>query len=318
MPRNLDLTALRSFVTVADCLGVTRAAKQLNLTQSAVSMQLKRLEDALDQQLLDRSARQIALTASGEQLLSYARRMLALNDEAITRMTANEYEGEIVLGVPHDIVLGYIPRLLQRFAAEFPRVRVHLVSSYTKALKEDFANGACHLIMTTEEGVEEGGETVREVPLVWVGAPDGCAWRRRPLPLAFEEQCFFKAIVHRRLDAAGIPWDMKVSSNSSRTVEATVAADLAVHAMLEGMQPPTMEVVQHGGALPELTTFRINLYGAERQNNPAGQALAELLRRVYSGRLAKAPGLLPVAEDLPDVIAAERILQQPSRSSAAS
>ena len=104
MPRNLDLTALRSFVAVADAGGVTRAAGLLNLTQSAVSMQIKRLEEALGLTLLDRSRRGVALTAEGEQLLRYARRMVALNDEAVARMTANEYEGEITLGVPHDVV----------------------------------------------------------------------------------------------------------------------------------------------------------------------------------------------------------------------
>ena len=104
MPRNLDLTALRSFVTVAECGGVTRAAGQRNLTQSAVSMQLKRLEEALDQPLLDRTGRGVTLTAQGEQLLSYGRRMMALNDEVWARMTHQAFEGEIVLGVPHDVV----------------------------------------------------------------------------------------------------------------------------------------------------------------------------------------------------------------------
>ncbi len=320
MPRNLDLTALRSFVTVADCGGVTRAAGQLNVTQSAVSMQLKRLEEALDERLLDRSQRQIGLTPAGEQLLSYARRMLALNDEAITRLTAEEFEGQIVLGVPHDIVLGYIPRMLQRFAAEFPRVRVHLVSSFTRSLKEDFAKGECDMIVTTEDGVDEGGETLREVPLVWVGAPGGCAWRRRPLPLAFEEKCFFKPIVQRALDDAGLPWTMQVSSNSSRTVEATVNADLAIHAMLEGMHPPTTEPICHGGALPGLPSFRINLYGAGRVRNPAEEALAELLRRSYAGRLATT-GMSPVPVGDTGVIgeAVSAVAQQqPYRSTAAS
>ncbi len=88
MARNLDMTALRSFVMVADAGGVTKAAGLLNLTQSAVSMQLKRLEESLNLALLDRSARQISVTPEGEQLLSYARRMLALNDEALRRLTA--------------------------------------------------------------------------------------------------------------------------------------------------------------------------------------------------------------------------------------
>ncbi len=92
MPRQMDLTALRSFVAVTDAGGVTRAAGFLNLTQSAVSMQLKRLEDALGVDLLDRSGRGVALTAPGEQLLGYARRMLHLNDEALARLTGAAFE----------------------------------------------------------------------------------------------------------------------------------------------------------------------------------------------------------------------------------
>src|SRR4028118_1391061 len=87
MPRNLDLTALRSFVTVADSGGVTRAAGLLNLTQSAVSMQLKRLEESLGLGLLDRSGRGVSITPTGELLVSYARRLLQLNDEALGRLT---------------------------------------------------------------------------------------------------------------------------------------------------------------------------------------------------------------------------------------
>ena len=122
--RNLDVTTLRSFVAVAESGGVTRAAGFLHLTQSAVSMQLKRLEELLGLELLDRSGRTIALTASGEQLLVYARRMVALNDEVITRLTDQAYEGQITLGVPHDIVYPVIPQVLRQFNAAFPRVKV--------------------------------------------------------------------------------------------------------------------------------------------------------------------------------------------------
>jgi DNA-binding transcriptional LysR family regulator len=126
MIRNLDLTSLRSFVAIADAGGVTRAAGFLNLTQSAVSMQIKRLEEVLGCDVLDRSARIVGLTAEGEQLLGYARKMLALNDEAFHRLTTDVHEGEIVLGVPHDIVYPAIPQVLRRFAAEHPRLRLGL------------------------------------------------------------------------------------------------------------------------------------------------------------------------------------------------
>jgi DNA-binding transcriptional LysR family regulator len=284
MPRNLDLTTLRSFVAVADVGGVTRASGFLNLTQSAVSMQLKRLEDSLDTQLLDRSARTIALTAAGEQLLGYARQMLALNDEVYGRLTDQAFEGEVVLGVPHDIVYPSIPHVLRRFNAEYPRMKVQLLSSDTRTLKEKFRRGECDVILTTEDHCDEGGETLVTLPLVWIGAPGGCAWKKRPLRLAFEQRCIFRQKVQNALNQAKIAWEMAVESEQSRTIEASVSADLAVHAMLEGTAAPHCEVVQHGGALPELTSTHINLYVADPAKGQMVDDLAQLVRQAFSAR----------------------------------
>jgi len=281
MPRNLDMTALRSFVAVADTGGVTKASGFLNLTQSAVSMQLKRLEESLDVALLDRSARTIALTAAGEQLLGYARRMLDLNDEAWFRLTSHDYEGEITLGVPHDIVYPMIPQVLKRFNAEFPRMKVQLLSSFTKKLKTQFARGEVDMILTTEDTIDAGGETLAQKRLVWIGAPGGSAWKTRPLRLAYEHGCYFRAPVQRALDLAGIPWEMAVESDSTRTVEASVSADLAVHTVIEGMEPPYIERIDHGGALPDVCSVGINLYVSELARGPAESAMAQLVRDAY-------------------------------------
>lgn len=281
MPRNLDLTALRSFVAVAEAGGVTRAAGFRNLTQSAVSMQLKRLEENLGQSLLDRSSRQIGLTAQGEQLLGYGRRLLALNDEVYARLTDQIYEGVVTLGVPSDVVYPYIPGVLQRFAQEYPRVKVQLISSYTNRLKRQFARGECDLILTTEETVGEHAETLETLPLVWVGSPGGVAWKMRPLRLAFEYACLFRTGVQAALDEAGIAWEMAVESDSTRTVEASVTADLAVHASVQGSLPGYLEQIDHRGQLPELAEININLYMAERTETPLVSELAALLRQAY-------------------------------------
>ena len=283
MPRNLDLTALRSFVAVADTGGVTRAAGVLHLTQSAVSMQLKRLEEALDISLLDRSARTVSLTSAGEQLVSYARRILALNDEVIYRMTDTRLEGEIVLGVPHDIVYPAIPRVLRQFDAEFPRVRVHLVSSYTRKLVDEYARGECDLILPTEDYLGPEGETLVEKPLIWVGAPESVAARQRPLRLAFEKNCIFRGGAQRALDAASIDWDMAVESDSTRTVEASVSADLAVHVAIKGMEPPYVEEVSASAGLPELKRTRINMYHPKGTGEEMIDSLADMLRVAYQG-----------------------------------
>lgn len=282
MMRNLDMTTLRSFLAVAEHGGVTRAAVALNLTQSAVSMQLKRLEELLGLELLDRSNRRVSLTASGEQLLGYARRIIHLNDEVVGRLTDQVYEGEIVLGVPHDIVYPVIPRVLQLFNASFPRVNVNLRSSSTVKLREALQRGEVDLILTTEEGVGEGGETLTEMPLRWSGAIGGQAWKKRPLRLAFCNVCIFRPIVLRKLEEAGIDWEMAVDSEDDRAVEALVSADLAVGALLEDSIPPHLEPINPGKALPDLGSQKINLYGASHSRDEVRLQLAELIRQGYA------------------------------------
>ncbi len=286
MRRHLDLTALRSFLAVADAGGVTRAAKLLHLTQSAVSMQMKRLEEMLGVPLLDRSARGVRLTAAGEQLRGYGRRLLALNDEAVNRLSGAGHEGWLVLGVPHDIVYPHVPLVLRRFTEEFPRMRVQLVSSYTLALREMFARGECDLILTTEDTAAAGGETLAIAPLRWVGARGGRAAETRPLRLAFEDGCLFRPIVTSALDAVGIPWEMAVESPSSRTIEASLSADLGVHAGIEGSAPPHLEEMKPG-ILPDLPAIRINLYVAGGGESGPRDRCAELLRQLYGQGLVR-------------------------------
>ncbi len=281
MIRNMDITALRAFVTVADTGGVTKASGVLNLTQSAVSMQIKRLEDMLDIALFDRSARQLRLTAAGEQMLSFARRILDLNDEALTRLTAPSFEGELRLGVPHDIIYPAVPMILKQFAAAYPRMRVHLISSLTEQLKRLFARGELDVMLTTETGVDPGGEVLLNRGLFWLGALNGQAWRQRPIRLAFEHSGVFRPLAQRALDAAGISWEMAVETDSSRTIEASVSADLAVHVSIEGTEPEHLELIQHGGALPDLPNININLHHIDLKQDEPLAALVNMTRQAY-------------------------------------
>lgn len=278
--RNLDMTTLRSFLSVAEQGGVTKAAQVLNLTQSAVSMQLKRLEEMLGIELLDRSNRRIALTASGEQLLTYARRIVDLNDEAVGRLSDEVFEGEIILGVPHDIIYPVIPRVLRTFNGLFPRMNVVLKSSSTVRLLEDLNRGAAHLILTTEQDLLPGGETLTEMALRWTGAVGGQSWRKRPLRLGFCNQCIFRPVAMRRLDQAGIDWDLVIDTEEDKSVEALISADLAVGALLESSIPPDQEPINHGGTLPDLGVQKINLYGVKGRDEAALQ-MAELLRKGF-------------------------------------
>jgi DNA-binding transcriptional LysR family regulator len=281
MARNLDLSALRSFVAVADTGGVTRAAGLVNLTQSAVSMQMKRLEETLGVALFDRAPRGLTLTAAGAQLLGHARRMVATNDEVFLRLTDRAHEGEISLGVPHDLIGPVVPAVLRQMAAAFPRVRVSLVSLMTRELKDAFARGDLPVIVTTEVQAGPSGETMARVPLEWKGAPGGTAWRRRPLPVASEPICAFRTAMLASLDAAGIPWQLVLEATYTRAIEAAVEADLAVYTQLAGTSAPGIVPVDHGGALPVLPDFAINLYRAPTLTGPAADALSDMLRAGY-------------------------------------
>ncbi len=295
MPRNLDLTALRAFATVAATGGVTRAAATLNLTQSAVSMQIKRLEDALDTVLLRRSGRGVDLTVEGEQVLGYARRMLVLNDELQERMRGTAPEGEIRLGVPHDIVPRVMPRVLRAFAAEYPRYRVTLISGVTTRLHDLFAEGGCDVFLATEATPRSGAEELVRLPLIWVGAGDGIAWTQRPLRLAFEEACIFRTKAQAALDAADIPWELAITAESSRAIDASVSADLACHMVIDGFDTDELVPIAHGGTLPEIGAVGITMYVAQTGRDAARDRLIEILRDAYGSLKASRPPSLSIA-----------------------
>jgi DNA-binding transcriptional LysR family regulator len=154
-------------VAVADIGSVTAAAGKLNLTQSAASMQIKRLEMLLGGQLIARQRRGIELTVHCEQLLDYGRQILGINDEVWNRMTHEAFEGKLVIGVPPDILYPHIPWILKEFSDAFPRVEFKLISTRTAGLKEEFAKGKLDLILTTESETANGGEKLASYPLKW-------------------------------------------------------------------------------------------------------------------------------------------------------
>jgi DNA-binding transcriptional LysR family regulator len=285
MPRNLDTSALRAIVAVADAGGVTRAASMLNLTQSAVSMQIRRLEENLGIDLFTRAARKMEPSRAGEQLISYARRMLALNDEALMSLAPQAFEQELRLGVPYDIVAPQMPGILKRLSSGWPKMRINLVSSYTKTLKEGFARGDYDLILTTEQRPDPQAEVLASRRLVWVGAGDSSAHEARPLRLAFKETCFFRPVAHAALDAAGIPWESAFNGDSEAVVEATVAAGLGVTVRMEGSVPS--HCIEWGveQGLPTLGSSQICLYDSGQARGELADALRAELRAAYGATL---------------------------------
>ncbi len=276
MARDIDIGLLRAFVAVADSGGMTKASRLLNLTQAAVSQQIKRLEDLLDLQLFDRSQKQIKLTYQGERLMPYAKRMIMTNDEIWGFMTSPEFEGEVRLGVPDDIVNIFMPTILKTFKQCWPRVQVSLVSKTTPELRELLENGELDLTLTTEEQPGTEDQLMLADPLVWVGAPDGEAHHLRPLPVAFgSERCAFRSPVVDVLSREKRDWQFICEWENMAPLYATLQADMAVAPFLSKTVPNELRILGSETGLPVLPTFYINLY-----ERPAGMSdvSVELMR----------------------------------------
>ncbi|MEL6448768.1 MAG: LysR family transcriptional regulator [Pseudomonadota bacterium] len=277
MIRNLDIAALRSLVAIADTRGVTRAASQVNLTQSAVSMQIKRLEALLDQKLLMREGRGVVLTKVGEQLVDYARRLIAINDEAWSRLTNDDFEGEVVLGVPPDLVNPVVPDILRQCTALYPRIRVTLLTRITNVLHRELEEGRADLILATEQAPDPRAETMCTLQQNWYGAAGGSAYLKRPLPLAICNNCAQKPAIAAALSDGDIAWYQASDADDDFTQEAITSADLGVLARIGGPARDDHEAVPEG-TLPELPDVFVNCYRAAHRDANAIDRIADVVR----------------------------------------
>lgn len=280
--RNLDLGTLRSFAAIAESGSMTRAAARLYMTQSAISMQIKRLEKSLGLSVFDRSSQGMTTTVEGDQLLHFAHQMLAINDEAMGRLTSSEYEGQIRLGVPSDIIYPHIPGILAEYSREFPRVQLKLSTAPTVDLISEFQAGQQDLVLTTEVSPQSGGRLIGTESLVWMGAENGSVWKKRPLPLGIYKNCAFRVSAINALDRFGLDWIDIVTSEDVIAGDAMTSADLCISAELESVRPSGRAAIDHGGLLPDLPDVSIMLYAKQGPDNHLVDTLAETLLRVYS------------------------------------
>jgi DNA-binding transcriptional LysR family regulator len=286
MHRDIDTALLRAFVAVVETGSVTGGAVLLNLTQAAVSQQLKRLEELFGTELFERRHKRLVLRPNGERLLAHAQRLIALNDEVFGAMSAPAYEGEVRLGVPHDIVGPYLPPILKRFDKAWPRVRVSLKCTTTPQLLELMRKGRIDLTLTTEISCGAGGETLLEDDLVWAGAIDGAASGRDPLPVSLgDEKCEFRPSVLKALRGAGRDWRPVCEVSSMEPLLASIEADLAIAPLLRSTIPRYLQPIERDARLPRLPKFRINLYLPPARQNEIAIELARHIRQEFAARV---------------------------------
>jgi DNA-binding transcriptional LysR family regulator len=278
MVRNLDTGVLRTFLGVADAASMTGAAAALNLTQAAVSQQIKRLEELFGAQLFERDRRGMKLTHAGERLFGKARKLVALNDEIFGDMTAPTEEGEVRFGVPYDLVNTYLPLILKNFAKAFPRVKISLVSKPSVVLVESLKSGAVDVALVENREPADDCEVLAIEPLVWASAKGGEAHLKRPLPVSFgSEVCVFRPAVKEALNSAGVEW-WAVSEMGNEALYATVHTDLAVMPLMRSTVPPSLHVLGPNAGLPPLPAYSVCLHLRQAGLSRVADALADYIR----------------------------------------
>jgi len=250
---NISTELLRTFLAVVERDGFIKAAEVLHKTQSAVSQQIKKLEYELGVQLFRPSGRKRLLTHEGEMLVSYARKMLALQDDAIATLSSSGEVGEIKVGISQGIAETLLPELLAGFTRKNPNVRLYVETGYSDELEQGFERGDYDLIITLSLTKADKGEILGGEPLAWI-APEGFAWTAgRPMPMAsYSKNCLFRKVSIAALDQQGIPWQLVYTSSSYQGLMAAVKAGLGVTVRPMSAMLPGVELVGERLQLPEL------------------------------------------------------------------
>lgn len=278
MLATLEPELLRSFLAIAETGSFTAAAQRVNRTQSAISMQIKRLEELVGRALFARERRGVGLTRDGELLLGHARRILQAHREALAEFDRMALSGEVTLGAPDDYASTFLPRILARFAESHARVHVELVCQPSTELVRRLAERAVDLALVTQGSGEHGGIVVRREPLVWVGSAQHRAHEQDPLPLAlFQPGCLFRKVAAESLAAQGRRSRIAYTSVSIAGIHAALESGLAVGALLRGTVRPGLRILDERQGFPPLPEVAIMLVRAHSAPSPVVERLEEAI-----------------------------------------
>lgn len=274
----LDAGLLRTFSVVAETKHFTRAAERLNCVQSAVSMQIRRLEDSLQVRLLTRGRRGVTLTPEGEILLRHAHRMMRLTDETLTEMGRRSARGRVRVGAT-DISMCYMPQVLERFHARHPMVDVELRCNRSWEALDALEAGDIDMAFVSQECGRSGGRRVSQSPLVWACATHSDVDERDPVPLAlFGPGCIYRKAAIDALEAQGKAFRLAYESPSRAGLDCAVAAGLAVTIVPMDYLRDTLRIVRSGpDGFPGLPVLKTYLFVNAVDGSGPVKAFADLL-----------------------------------------
>jgi DNA-binding transcriptional LysR family regulator len=289
----MDIELLRSFVSVVDAGGFTRAGERVHRTQSTVSQQIRRLEDDIGRPLLLRKGKRVSMTEEGERLLSYARRILALADEARDAVARPAPDAVVRLGVPEDFAAYRLTQMLSKFIRSRPDVRLDVRCDLSVHLRRDLGRGEFDVALVKRDAGDEsetGAIATWPERLCWVmGARFPVAVDRDPLPLAlFQQGCLYRRRAVHLLEAAGRSWRVAYTSPNLAGIQAAVSAGLGISILQDVAVLADHRVLGPKDGFPKLTNTEIALI-VRPDATPATRRLADLLAefcKAVTGRAA--------------------------------
>ena len=257
---NLDLDLARTFVAICETGNFSRAAEKVHRSASAISLQVKKLEGMVGRALFKRETRKVTLTEDGEVLLGYARRLLKLNDEAMSHFHAPAFSGTVRLGVPNDTGIISVPEILRRFADSHPHVDVDVHLGPTKNLRKRIAAGEIDIAIFSFDPELDSQPPIHSEPLVWLGARHGTALDKQPIPVSMAEPgCYWRAMALKALDNAGLKYRIAYTSEFCQAQIAAVRADLAIAPLPISVISDDLVHLGSRHGLPELGEYRMTL-----------------------------------------------------------
>ena len=269
--KNLPMDLLRSYVTVVDAGGFTRAAEIIGRTQSAISLQMKRLEEVLGAPLLDRSTHTLQPTEQGKRVYGYARRILALNDEAIGACSSTEVSGPVRFGAPNEFAASLLPEILGRFAQSHREVALDVKFDLSKNLLARMNKGEFDLVIALHDDARDrSGTKISTEALVWACSLDHDPHNRVPVPLvAAPKHCIYRTNMIAALDRMGKAWNIGYTSPSYSGIVAAVRAGLGVTVLAQSTVPSGVRILTGRDDFPPLRSVEVRLHHAERRLSKA-------------------------------------------------
>ncbi len=266
---DLDIDMLRCFAEVAHTGSFTQAGKNIGLTQSGVSVKIRRLEERLSTQMFNRMSKNLSLTLEGELLLDYAGRILSVHDEAVSRLTQPKASGELRVGLIDYFLPELLPTILSKFRKQYPNIHLIVQSDVGINLIPLFEKGELDLVVAGKDSYQGSSRILAQEPLLWVIGNDAEAALPETLPLAvLPSPCSFRTLATERLDKAHRKWEILFTGTSIASIQAAVQAGMGVSILPKGAVKDGLRKAPPHLELPELPMYSIALItDAQRKND---------------------------------------------------